>query len=315
MKMNKFSVFLACMLAFFLASCGNDNNNGQSPDTPVKGKIKISVDESLKPLVDAEVKTFMQEYHDATITASYKPESEALNDMHMDTARAIVIPRELTKEELKYYEAKGLKVKMIKIAYDAIAIIENKENTDSTLTMARLSDILHGKVNNWMSMKGKNNNIQVVFDNAGSSTVDYIRNRFDIKNKVPENFYSVNSNDEVINYVEKTPGAIGFLGVNWLIGNDYKPNTFLGRIRVIALNPPDTAKNTEQAYYLPYQAWISNRYYPLVRDIYAITPEFFNGLGSGFITYMAGDKGQRIALHSGLVPATMPIRKIKIKSE
>ena len=39
------------------------------------------------------------------------------------------------------------------------------------------------------------------------------------------------------------------------------------------------------------------------------------GLGSGFIQFVAGEKGQRIILRSGMVPATMPIRLMQIKSE
>jgi phosphate transport system substrate-binding protein len=43
--------------------------------------------------------------------------------------------------------------------------------------------------------------------------------------------------------------------------------------------------------------------------------ESFSGLGSGFVSFVAGEKGQRIILKSGLVPATMPIRIIQTKKE
>jgi phosphate transport system substrate-binding protein len=36
------------------------------------------------------------------------------------------------------------------------------------------------------------------------------------------------------------------------------------------------------------------------------------GLGSGFLTYVANDKGQRVVLKAGLVPATMPVRIVEI---
>jgi phosphate transport system substrate-binding protein len=43
--------------------------------------------------------------------------------------------------------------------------------------------------------------------------------------------------------------------------------------------------------------------------------ESFTGLGSGFVSFVSGEKGQRIILKSGLVPATMPIRIIQVKNE
>jgi len=46
-----------------------------------------------------------------------------------------------------------------------------------------------------------------------------------------------------------------------------------------------------------------------------VSRESFSGLGSGFISFVAGEKGQRIILKSGLVPATMPIRLVKVKKE
>ena len=39
------------------------------------------------------------------------------------------------------------------------------------------------------------------------------------------------------------------------------------------------------------------------------------GLGIGFSAFLTGDRGQRIVLKSGLVPATMPGREIIIRDD
>jgi len=44
-----------------------------------------------------------------------------------------------------------------------------------------------------------------------------------------------------------------------------------------------------------------------------INREYFSGLGTGFAQFIAGEKGQRIFLKSGLVPAQMPIRLVEVK--
>ena len=60
---------------------------------------------------------------------------------------------------------------------------------------------------------------------------------------------------------------------------------------------------------------IYTKEYPFVREIYFISRETFNGLGSGLIQWATAEQGQGIVLKSGLVPATMPIRLVQIKTE
>jgi phosphate transport system substrate-binding protein len=298
-----------------MVSCNDNGPNGQKPDDEVSGKIKISVDESLKPFADSEVKTFLRFYKRASIIPSYKPEAASIADMLKDSSRMIIIPRRLTDAEQKIYTDKKRNVRMIKIAYDAVALIVNNNNPDTTLTTARLGDIMHGKINNWKQIGGKNGKMQVVFDNIGSSALDYLKKRFNMTDSLPADFYALHSDEEVINYVEKTPEALGFIGVNWITAQDSVPNSFTKKIKVVALNPPDTAKGADQPYYLPYQAYISLGYYPLIREVYGITPEFYNGLGTGFINFMASEKGQTLVRLSGLLPATMPVRFVHIKKD
>jgi phosphate transport system substrate-binding protein len=38
-------------------------------------------------------------------------------------------------------------------------------------------------------------------------------------------------------------------------------------------------------------------------------------LGTGFSSFVASDKGQRIILKSGLLPAVMPVRFIEVSNE
>ena len=67
-------------------------------------------------------------------------------------------------------------------------------------------------------------------------------------------------------------------------------------------------------YYKPYQGYIADGTYPFIREVYIINRETFTGLGTGFVNFVAGEKGQRILLKTGLVPATMPIRLVQIKN-
>ena len=63
------------------------------------------------------------------------------------------------------------------------------------------------------------------------------------------------------------------------------------------------------------EAYLYYGNYPLARPIYAILNDPRNGLPWGFTSFMTSDKGQRIILKSGLVPATQPIRVVHVNDE
>ncbi len=73
--------------------------------------------------------------------------------------------------------------------------------------------------------------------------------------------------------------------------------------------------STDEDYLQPYKAYILMKKYPLSRTVYIISREGRTGLGSGFLAYVASDKGQRIVLKSGLVPATAPVRLVELKRQ
>ena len=70
-----------------------------------------------------------------------------------------------------------------------------------------------------------------------------------------------------------------------------------------------------EEYYQPLQAYLSLGFYPLTRDVMVASREARSGLGTVFIAWLTSDKGQRVVLKAGLLPATMPIRIVKIKHD
>jgi phosphate transport system substrate-binding protein len=72
---------------------------------------------------------------------------------------------------------------------------------------------------------------------------------------------------------------------------------------------------TKDNSYKPYQAYLFYGDYPLTRSIYILLNDPRNALPWGFASFLTSDKGQRIILKSGLVPATQPVRVVDIKDE
>jgi len=311
----KFRILLLTVFLIAFCSCTGGNKRTYPTDTPTSGHLKILVDDSFKPVMEAEIKVFMELYPHANITPVYKPEVDVINEFLRDSGKVVVTSRKLTDEQIKYLRDSLIIARTTTFAYDAIAIILNKANPDSLLTYNEVKNIFTGKIKSWKEINKKSplGDIYVIFDNAKSGNIRYFREKFDYYDPLPSNFYAVNSNPEVIDYVEKNKNALGIISVNWISDpDDSLSMSFINRIKVAAISHPYFE---EDAYYRPLPGSIYDNSYPFKREIYLIKRESHLGLGSGFISWACAEQGQRIVLKSGLVPATMPIRLVQIRTQ
>lgn len=306
-------IFLAIAFsAALIVSCHNPMGVQPLDETPTRGNIRMSIDESFQLLYDTQLYTFQSLYVNAKIKPAYKPEIDVIADFMNDSVRTIAVTRDLTKEEKEYLAARKYFARTTKVAHDALAIIVNLANPDTMLLDYQLADIFRGKISTWKQINPKSSDktINVVFDNNKSGNVRYFRERFKLTEKFPSNCFAVNNNDEVIKYVKNNPSALGIISVNWISDTqDSISEKFLESVRVA-----EVGTNTSN-YCKPFQGYIAEGSYPFCRDLYMISRETFSGLGTGFASFVAGDQGQRIVLKSGLVPATMPIRLIEVKKD
>ncbi len=303
------------MFSFILTSC-HSKSPDKYTDTPTTGSIQISVDETFQPIIDSEVPVFQGIYQSAKIKPIYEPEVDAFNRLFKDSVRMIVVSRTLTVKEREFFANKQFFPKEVKIALDGIAIICNKNNPDTLLTMKQLKQILLGEVTNWKQInpKSKLGPLKAVFDNPKSSTVRFAVDSICETNKLGKNLTSLLKNSEVLNFVKNTPNAIGLIGVSWVSDtHDSTALTFLKKVHVMSISRQDIA--TEENSFQPFQAYINDGRYPLTRSIYIINSEPRTGLASGFTSFIASDRGQKIILKTGILPATQPIRVVKIKED
>jgi phosphate transport system substrate-binding protein len=301
----RFSQYLFVLVFVSTVVYSGCNRSDAPTDTPTSGKITISVDETYQPLIQSEVDTFNKIYTYADVTANYKAESEAFNDLINDTIKVIIVPRRLNQEELKIFEKWEIVPRIIKIAYDAIALIGNLSLEDTTYTIAEIKHLLTTEGNN-----SGNKKIKVVFDNNNSSTISFLKEKTGAT-AFSSNCYALNSSKAVLDYVSKEKNSIGIIGVNWISDKDDTTSfSFLKTAKVLEIAP-----NANSEFLKPYQAYIAQKTYPLYREVYVISKEAYNGIGTGFTSFVASERGQRIVLKFGLVPATMPVRLVEIINE
>ncbi|MFR9166485.1 MAG: PstS family phosphate ABC transporter substrate-binding protein [Dysgonomonas sp.] len=314
--MRKLLLF-CCSIVFVLSSCSN-GKRAKRTDTPTSGVAELVGDDCFAKIIQEEIDVFEGINREAYLLPRYENEVEAVNLLLKDSVRLAVLARDLTDAEKQGIRERNIQLvpRSQKIAIDGIALIINKENTDSLISIPTLKKITTGEITSWKEINkdSKLDKMTVVFDNPNSSTVRFIIDSICGDKPLYEGLNAQNNNQEVLDYVAKTPNALGIIGVNWISNpNDTSNLTFNNKIRVmmVSRNDPATIDNS----YPPLAAFLALGDYPLRRDIYVVLTDLRGTLLSGFVRFLADDRGQRIIMKSGLLPATRPIRLITIKEE
>lgn len=315
MMKEQFWLIGICVLGM-LAACNRKPKDGLT-DTYTSGVIEIAADESFQPIVQEEIDVFEGTFPLAGIVPLYTTEVDAVNLLLKDSVRLAITTRTLTAEEMNSFHSRKFYPREIKLATDGLALIVNRQNPDSLISVNDIRRILTGEVKNWKEIYPKSplKEIRVVFDNRNSSTVRFATDSIcGGKSLSTTEVKALRTNQQVIDYVAQTPDAIGVIGVNWL-GNRSDTTNFSFRDEIRIMFVSAEQKATLENSYRPYQAYLYYGNYPLARPIYILLNDPRNSLPWGFASFLTSDRGQRIILKSGLVPATQPVRIVDVKDE
>ncbi|MBO6017890.1 MAG: substrate-binding domain-containing protein [Prevotella sp.] len=311
MNASKF-IGLTLILGLFLA-CGNKPKNSMSYDYDKAAAI-FTADESFYPILDEELEVFMATAALDSIRPVYTNQEEAITKLMKNETWLAFATRSLSPKEIQNLKDRQFVPRVIPIAYDGLAIIVNNANPDSCISIKDFKRILSGEVSRWSDIypQSRLGDIDVVFDNPKSSTVTWcVDSLLGGKPINSKNIGAVKKSAEVIDWVEKHENAIGIIGSNWL--NDKRDTTnvtFNKNITVMRVSRLDSA--TVRNSWQPYQYYLYNGNYPLVRTIYALLNEPRSGVPSAFGHFCRLPKGQVIILRAGLLPvqANMNVRDV-----
>lgn len=299
-------------LVLILTSCSKK----ETLDNPRSGTVTIAADESFKPLVDALTGAYEGIYPEAHFKIDYKPEQRTVLQLLQDSARIVFTTRKLTKKENDIVKNQKGIIQHQHIAIDGLAVVVSKMNSDSLMTLSELRSIFEGKITDWAQLKGSNQTglITLVFDDVNASNLNFIREKFALKDLKNLRIIASGSNEKVIKDVKANPLYLGFIGVNWISDGHSVMSAELSKgLNVFGISKSDNPKSVSE-YYQPFQGGLELRNYPLSRDVYIISREGYSGLGGGLMTYIARDVGGLIIQKMGLIPMIRFPRNIEMKS-
>jgi len=303
------TLYFVILIALFLG-CSTDQK-----ETTTRGKLHLSIPESIAPVMIDEVNEFLTLYSSsgAQITYNVVSTAEAARRFMLDTSRIVFLPRPLTQAEKEQAKNTSPDFNELVIAYDGIAAVVHPNSSIVQMTTTELQKILAGTITRWEQlteakpMKGKIN----IYCQDTSDVEEYLAHRLLKESNITNAYKHTTSDLQTLQSIEKDPRGLGFVALGWIDSAKSTAKVLnLGRTKEDTDTTFAPPKEVLGEFFSPHPANIYRNYYPLKRVIIMYTRTHVD-LAAGFGTYVATAEGQKLFLKRGLLPGT---QRIKLKS-
>ena len=287
----------ACLL--FASGCG------EPEETATRGYIRVSSADVAYPYIEESARKFEQTYNEAFVDVGRTTSREALVELSEGRSRLAALSREPGEDEVEALSAGEAAFVSRTVAHDALAVILHGDNPVDELTVGQLKDIYTGKIANWREVGGKDIAIRPLVRDRNSGTYEVFQDMVLQNAEYGASAYPCSTMKALTAIAGSHPGAIGITGL--LMTTDTETMRYYKVIRI--------AEEEGGRYYLPTQDKVHRELYPLRRPLvlcYLKNSMLEVNLVSGFVTFLTAVKGQQIAIDEGIVPATMPVRTVKL---
>lgn len=289
----KNSILLFLTAALLLISC-KKNQKAEKPSY-FKGDITILTDGSFQSVTEALADGYMINYPEAKLKVQEEKEDFALISLLQNKARAIVMSRDLTKEEKEEFKrVTDMDPNPASFAADAVLFVVPKNSPKTSITEEEIRAEL--------SSESKN----LVFDGTNSSNLNFVAQKIG-KRPAQLKFSTINGNRNVLEQLHKYPGKIGVVALN-TFSRPYDRESEMLRSEVKVL--PVIAGGMS---YEPNGDNLRSMKYPYTRILYFLTNEKTFEMANGFMRYSCSYIGQKIVQKEGLQPFYLFQREVQMK--
>ncbi|MBS7614663.1 PstS family phosphate ABC transporter substrate-binding protein [Candidatus Bathyarchaeota archaeon] len=196
--------------------------------------------------------------------------------------------REIKSSEIQTAKSNGVNPVEWVVGLDGIAIVVNKGNPITEMTMEQLEKIYNGTYTNWKQVGGNDATIITYGRQSTSGTYDFFREHV-LHNK---NFRADNrelaGNAEIVNSVMGDVNGIGYVGVAY---TKKGVNVKIVRIKSAA----------DATAYEPSVENIKSGTYPIARKLYIYTNGVPTGTLADYVAFILGPEGQQILEEVGYI--------------
>ena len=279
-----------------LGACNPEAPIGKEQAIIPTDTIFVAADSSQQMILHSLVEVYEALNPTRKVIPIYAREKKLYEYIHNDKVDLIFRSYLLTASEQKDIDKRKLIPKIHPLWTDGLALIAANDFHKDNLKEEELKAVL----------TNRSTAFYVLVDHSSTATYDLIYDKYadDLKQI---NVYAAGSEDSVIQAVKHRNNAIGLIGSSYYtVDKEHLPKG----VKLLGLIPAGKAK----AEY-PFQDQLYNGVYPLTRQIYGINVGARDSSGSAFASFILSERGQRIILKAGLLPAKIPPRTIELITE
>ena len=272
MKIKLIVVLMAlAVLPCVFAGGGSDNRAAGSESAPYT--IEIGGSTSLTPLMESLQAEYAKVRPNVRVNISGTGSGDGITNAGV-TYQIGMTSRDLTPAEL----GRGLKAELI--AVDGIAVIVNRDNAVSNLSVEQIHGIYTGTITNWSQVGGRNAPIAVVSREEGSGTRGAFEEIVNFRGRLLASANQLTSTGAILANVAQNQDAIGYISLGSVI---------------------DSVKALSVAGVAPTTANVSRGAYQIARPFIVLTGNNVHHESTSFIEWILTPAGQAVVTARGYI--------------
>lgn len=219
---------------------------------------------------------------DATFDIAAEGSTTGLAAIIDGTANIGMSSRRAKPAEIAAASAKGVNMKAVEVADDALAVIVNAANPIKTLTKKQVEQIFAGEISDWSALGGSGGKISIYTRNTSSGTYSDWKELAMKKRDYAPSSQKMAGHEQIAAEVGKNPNGIGYVGLAYMKA---------AGIKVVDIDGQSPSAEAVVAKTWPYS-----------RPTFYYTNGEPTGLAKEFIDFTTGPVGQKIVERVGFVP-------------
>ncbi|MBQ3569150.1 MAG: phosphate ABC transporter substrate-binding protein [Methanocorpusculum sp.] len=263
-----FALVILLLTAVFGAGCIS------TEDTET---ISIAGSTTVLPVAQAAAEEYMNQNSNADIQVSGGGSGVGATSVIGGTSDIGMLSR-----DLKASEKEGNTLKEFVVGKDGIALVGHPSNTVSDLSLEQVKAIYQGEITNWNEVGGADLKIVLIGRDSSSGTREFFTEFVLDKEDAAKDMQELNSNGAVAQAVSITPGAIGYVSLEYV--DDSLKAFSIGGVAPTVDN-------------------VISGVYEINRPLLMVTNGEPEGLAADYLAFILSEEGQQILKDSGFIPA------------
>ena len=239
--------------------------------------ISVAGSTTVLPVAQAAAEEYMNQHSNADIQVSGGGSGVGATSVIGGTADIGMLSR-----DLKASEKEGNTLKEFVVGKDGIALVGHPSNTVADLSLEQVKAIYQGTITNWKEVGGADLEIVLIGRDSSSGTREFFTEFVLNKEDAAKEMQELNSNGAVAQAVSITPGAIGYVSLEYV--DDSLKAFSIGGVAPTVDN-------------------VISGIYEINRPLLMITNGEPEGLAADYLAFILSEEGQQILKDSGFIPA------------